>query len=87
MTVTALCPGPTATDFAIAARLGETRLFRLLKPASPEDVARYGYEAMKKGKTVAIHGFVNKIVAFSVRTSPRKLLPVIVRWLHESRGQ
>jgi uncharacterized protein len=84
VTITALCPGPTATGFANAARMERSRLFRFGKPASATDVARFGYEAMKKGKTVAIHGLVNKLIAFSVRTSPRKLLPIIVRWLHQN---
>ena len=84
VTITVLCPGPTATGFANAARVEQSRLFRFGKPASATDVARFGYEAMKKGKTVAIPGLLNKIIAFSVRTSPRKLLPGIVRWLHEN---
>ncbi len=87
VTITALCPGPTATGFANAARMERSRLFRFGKPASATAVARFGYEAMKKGKTVAIPGFLNKIIAFSTRTSPRKLLPSIVRWLHENGRQ
>ena len=83
VTVTALCPGPTATGFALAARMENTRLFTFTKPASAAEVARYGYEAMMKGKTVAIHGVLNKILAFAVRTAPRKLLSVILRQLHE----
>ncbi len=84
VSVTALCPGPTATGFATAAEVGQSRLFRFVKPASATAVARTGYDAMKKGKPVVIHGFLNKFMAFSVRTAPRNLLPIIVRWLHES---
>jgi hypothetical protein len=83
VTVTALCPGPTATDFAKVADMERSNLFRFKPPASASDVARYGYDAMMKGKTVAVHGVVNKIIAFSVRLSPRKLLPLIVRHLHK----
>jgi short-subunit dehydrogenase len=83
VTVTALCPGPTATDFAKVAVMERSKLFRFKPPASASDVARYGYDAMMKGKTVAVHGVVNKIIAFSVRLSPRKYLPLIVRRLHE----
>lgn len=83
VTVTVLCPGPTDTGFAIAARMEHTRLFTFAKPDSATDVAHYGYEAMQNGKTVAIHGALNKILAFSVRTAPRKLLPSIIRLLHE----
>jgi short-subunit dehydrogenase len=83
VTVTALCPGPTATDFAKVADMERSKLFMFKPPASASDVARYGYDAMMKGKTVAVHGVVNKIIAFSVRLSPRKYLPLIVRRLHE----
>jgi short-subunit dehydrogenase len=83
VTVTALCPGPTNTGFASAAGVEQSRLFRYPRPASSADVAHYGYEAMIKGKVVAIHGMLNKLTTFSLRTAPRKLLPAIVRWLHK----
>jgi uncharacterized protein len=83
VTVTALCPGPTDTGFASAARLEHTRLFTFAKPASAADVARFGYKAMQSGNTVAIHGALNKIMTFSTRMAPRKLLLVIARLLNE----
>jgi short-subunit dehydrogenase len=84
VTVTALCPGPTATGFARAAGIANSRLFKYAPVASAEDVARYGYRAMMKGKTVAIHGMMNKVMAFSVRLAPEKLLAAIVRGLHKT---
>src|SRR5438477_12039849 len=48
VTVTALCPGPTRTGFASAANMEASRLFRMTRPALPSDVARAGYEAMKR---------------------------------------
>jgi uncharacterized protein len=83
VTVTALCPGPTKTGFATAAGMERTRLFRYAKVASPKDVARCGYQAMMKGKPVAVHGMLNKIAVFGIRLAPRRLVPRIVRWLHE----
>ncbi len=83
VTITALCPGPTATNFAKVADMERSKLFMLKPPASAMDVAHYGYDAMMKGKTVAVHGAVNKIIAFSVRLSPRKLLSLISRRLNE----
>ncbi len=82
VTVTALCPGPTATGFALAARMENSRLFRYASLATAASVARYGYEAMMKGRSVAIHGMRNRIVAFCVRLAPRKLVSSLVRWLH-----
>ncbi|MDA8100994.1 MAG: SDR family oxidoreductase [Nitrospiraceae bacterium] len=86
VTVTTLCPGPTATDFAKTASAERSRLFRIAKPASAAAVARTGYDAMKKGKMTVIHGLLNGITAFSVRTAPRKLMPMILGWLHQ-RGR
>ena len=82
VTVTVLCPGPTTTGFAQAAGAERSFLFRYRKPASPSDVARYGYNAMMKGKTVAIHGLLNKLLIMSTRLSPRWIPPAIVRRLH-----
>src|ERR1051325_1648363 len=52
VTVTALCPGPTATNFAVAADMTDRRLFTVTKPMSSEAVARKGYAAMKRGKRI-----------------------------------
>jgi uncharacterized protein len=83
VTVTALCPGPTATGFAETADMTESRLFRLTKPMSSMDVARIGYDATMHGKRVAITGLRNKISAQSVRVAPRALVTKIVRRLQE----
>ena len=81
--VTALCPGPTATGFAAAADMGGTRLFTMRKPAASDEVARVGYEAMKRGRRVVITGLRNKIMAQSVRFAPRRLVNTIVRKIQE----
>src|SRR5258706_7625520 len=85
VTVTALCPGPTATGFASAAGIGATRLFSLTRPASSAAVARTGYRAMLRGRRVVITGWKNKLLAQSVRISPRRVVTFIVRKLQESR--
>jgi uncharacterized protein len=84
VTVTALCPGPTATGFARAVGMERTRLIRYAKIASAEEVARYGYRAMMRGRTVAIQRLMNKLMAFSVRLAPRKFLASFVRGLHKT---
>ena len=54
VTVTALCPGPTDTEFPRRAGLLNTKAFKrgTLDAAT---VARAGYNAMMKGKRVVIH--------------------------------
>jgi short-subunit dehydrogenase len=85
VTVTALCPGPTQTDFADAAEIGSSRLFNTFGIADAADVAQYGFDAMMHGKRLAIPGFKNKIIAQANRFSPRALTAKIARIAQESR--
>ncbi|MBP1761323.1 MAG: short-chain dehydrogenase [Firmicutes bacterium] len=71
VTVTTLCPGPTETGFVAAASMESSKLFQNLKAATPEEVAFYGYKALMRGKPVAVQGFFNRLMAFSVRLAPR----------------
>lgn len=85
VTVTALCPGATATDFAETAQVSNTRLFQKLGVANAEDIARYGYKAMMRGDRVAIHGWRDKLMVQSERLAPRRLVTAIARRVQESR--
>ena len=78
VTVTALCPGATATGFKSTASLDNSALFKG-KVANSKSVAEFGYKAMMKGKSVVIHGFINKIMASSVRFAPRNIVTIIAR--------
>lgn len=73
VTVTTLCPGPTRTEFQSTATMGNTRLLRIFNIPSAESVARFGYRAMMKGKTVAIYGLFNYLLSINVRFLPRSL--------------
>ena len=79
VTVTALCPGPTASGFQARAAMEESRLVKGRKLPSAASVAEYGVKAMNRGDVVAVPGLVNKVMAGSVRFSPR---PVIRRVVH-----
>ena len=79
VTATALCPGPTASGFQQAAAMESSKLVAGRKMPSSADVARYGYRAMQRGEVVAVHGLRNKVMAASVRFSPR---PVVRRMVH-----
>lgn len=82
ITVTCLCPGATATEFAKRADMEKSRLFKMGKMTSAE-VARAGYAAMMRGKTLHIPGTRNWVMAESVRFSPRKLVTAIARSVQE----
>ena len=79
VTITALCPGATETGFINAAEAQNSTLFKNRKLATAKEVAIYGYSSMMNGKTVAIHGFMNKALAFIVRFTPRFLVVKISR--------
>ena len=87
VSVTALAPGPTITEFQKRAKMEKSELIsgKLLSVMDSESVARYGYRALMKGKTLAIPGFMNKAVAFSTRLAPRKLVTQIARKLQEQK--
>ena len=79
VTVTTLCPGPTESGFQAAADLETSRLFKVRKIPSSKQVAEYGYKAMMQGKTVAVHGKLNWLLANSIRFMPRQLVIRMVR--------
>ncbi|MGB5811067.1 MAG: SDR family oxidoreductase [Polyangiales bacterium] len=83
VTVTAHCPGATATNFAESAGNAKSMLFKLGAASAPK-VARHGYRAMMAGRVVAIEGLINKIAAFSNRFSPRAVVRKITRWLNQT---
>ena len=77
ITVTALCPGGTASGFQAAAEMEASAAVKGKKLPSSLDVARYGYRAMMNGKRVAIHGLMNRVMALSVRFSPRRMVTAV----------
>jgi short-subunit dehydrogenase len=83
VTVTALCPGPTTTEFQQVAGIGGSRLFR--GPAmTAEAVAREGFEAMMAGRAEVIAGSRNRIMILGARLAPRSLLAALARRLNST---
>ncbi|MED1795612.1 SDR family NAD(P)-dependent oxidoreductase [Brevibacillus nitrificans] len=78
VTVTALCPGATATGFEERASLQDSRLFRG-GVMDVKTVARIGYQGLMQGQTLVIPGWKNRLLTFSVRLAPRKLVTAIAR--------
>ena len=73
ITVTALCPGPTATEFGEVAGWGGHPLIDQLS-AKSSDVVRAGLAAVEKRRAVVIPGLINKSAAQGHRFLPRWLL-------------
>jgi len=73
VSVTALCPGPTAAEFGEVAGWGGNPMIDKIS-ATSADVARAGIAAMDKRRAVVIPGLVNKAGAQGYRLLPRWLL-------------
>jgi short-subunit dehydrogenase len=85
ITVTALCPGPTRTNFAQEAGMVGSNLFKGPNVMDAAPVALAGYRGMMRGRAVVIPGFGNKALIFGIRLSPRFVIRMITRWFQESR--
>ena len=81
VTVTALCPGPTASGFQDKAVMQASALVKNKKLPSAQSVAASGYAAMKRGKRVHITGLMNNIMAQSIRFTPRNWVTALLKQL------
>ena len=79
VTVTCLCPGATDTEFQTRAGTEQTTLFRRTRPMDAATVARDGYRALMDGRSLVISGFTNRLLAQSLRISPRRLVTAVSR--------
>ncbi len=79
VSVTALCPGPTASGFQDKADLGNSALVKGKKLPTSEEVAALGYRAMQRGQRVYIPGVMNWAMAQSIRFPPRNMVTWLVK--------
>jgi short-subunit dehydrogenase len=85
VTVTALCPGPTISEFGKRAGIESTNLFRKALVMDAATVARAGYIGMMRGRPVVVPGIKNRLGLLAVRLSPRRINTVVVRRIMETR--
>ena len=78
VTSTAVCPGPTTTNFGEAAG-GKFKPIARKVSMTAAAVARLGHRAYRSGRVVAITGVRNKVPAFAVRLAPRALVRKIAK--------
>lgn len=67
VTATALCPGPTDTDFFAKGDAEQSAAFQKANLMDPHEVATVGYNAMMAGDRVVVVGTMNKAMVFSRR--------------------
>ncbi len=78
MTVTCLCPGPVQTNFQRRAHAGGSSRANKRLLMDVREVARLGYEGMKRGKRVVIPGWKNRLLTNGLRVLPRNTVTKIV---------
>ncbi len=83
VSVTALCPGVTESEFHEVAHNTESKLIKESKMASSYEVARCGYDAMLEGKSFVIHGTSNYLKALSTRFASRDSVIKVSRKIME----
>lgn len=70
ITITALLPGATDTDFFRKANMLDSKIVQEGKLYSAADVAKDGYEALMKGDDMVISGFMNKMQVAMASVTP-----------------
>lgn len=83
--VSALCPGPTRTEFADVADMADSDLFKRFA-AAPETVVADGLKALAANRAVAVSGGLNRVMAGSIRFTPRGVARRIAGSLQRKRG-
>ena len=80
VTVTCLCPGPTASGFQSRGNIAQATIMqgKLLDAAT---VARVGYRAMNRGRALVVVGRMNAFLAFLPRLTPRWFATAVVAHL------
>ncbi|PUB77429.1 MAG: short-chain dehydrogenase [gamma proteobacterium symbiont of Ctena orbiculata] len=81
VSITALCPGPTATGFVTESGAGDMPIYKWLPKLSPSKVAEAGYRATMAGRTTATPGLLNKTLAFLGELPPRSIAQSVFGFL------
>lgn len=79
VTMTALLPGASDTDFFHKAGAADTVIYRETELSSPEDVAREGYDALMRGESKIIYGLKNKLQGALSTVLPDSVLASTMR--------
>ncbi len=86
ITVTALCPGPTASHFQERASMEDSKLIKNSKLPTAASVAAIGYNALMNKKVVVVAGMKNKVFAQLTRFVPRKAATRFVMRLQSKKN-
>lgn len=83
LTITCLCPGPTATNFFARAEMEHTKVVQDGDLMDPAVVAKAGYEGLMDGERIVVPGAKNKVMTFTRRLIPIGLQARMTRRYYE----
>lgn len=84
VSVTAHCPGATESEFSKVAGNDKTMLFSKFNHVmSREVVAKHAIDSMLTREVVAISGWRNRLLTFTVRFNPRWLVRRLAGWINQ----
>ncbi|MEP1520067.1 SDR family oxidoreductase [Ascidiaceihabitans sp.] len=81
VTVTALCPGATQTEFFDNAKMDGVRMLKTGMIAKAFDVAELGWLESRIGKRIVVPGLMNKVFGFMPRIAPRFVVSRLAHYL------
>jgi short-subunit dehydrogenase len=84
VTVTTVCPGPTATNFAVTANIQNAKLFKGKKLPTAASVADATIQGFERGRALVIPGFSNWLLATLVPIMPRSMTLAVVNKLNQT---
>lgn len=84
ITVTALCPGATDTDFFTKAGMLDTFAFQKGSVMAPQDVAKAGYQGLMDAEFFVVPGALNKTLVAARRILPDSVQAKVNLKMYES---
>ena len=81
--VSALCPGPTHSEFAAHADMDRSELFKRFA-GDAAAVAKHGLDGLERNRAVNVSGVMNNVMAASTRFSPRAVNRKLAGWLQRN---
>ncbi len=87
ITVTALCPPPSRTNFFKRAGMAETSRVLRMSMHNPAPIAKAGYLGLKKGKAVVLPSARSRFIALGYHIFPRAIVARIAKRSIESASR
>lgn len=82
VSVTTVCPGPVDTGFGKAAAMHGKNWLTMVKPSSPQKVARFAYTKLMQEKSVVYPGALAKAAAVLGHLAPGNISTAFAAWVN-----